>query len=72
LPPTASAAEHTVREQREVIEAARAEHRRVETVNADGDDWEGCICGEAWDNCKTSLALSEYDATEGPEPKEEL
>jgi fructose-1,6-bisphosphatase/sedoheptulose 1,7-bisphosphatase-like protein len=40
-----------------LVEAARSQHRRVENVTQDGDDWTGCVCGEADDGCAVLAAL---------------
>lgn len=44
-----------------VAEDASREHYWVETVNQDGDDWLGCLCGESG-GCATLHALDALHA----------
>ena len=45
----------------EVLIRLARQHRRVEVVDQDGDDWTGCLCGEPDDRCAV-LALIEETA----------
>jgi hypothetical protein len=45
------------------------QHRYIETVNSDGDDWYGCICGERGDDCSVLSFLGRSALATPPEPK---